>query len=107
MNPFVAHLIGDFILQNDWMAGNKKHRSNACLFHVLIYLVPFLTCQLQGWQIILIGVQHFAQDRTVFVLWWMRIWKRVPRDNRREIRIFIDQAFHLLWIQIVVLLGGA
>jgi hypothetical protein len=106
MNPFVAHLIGDFILQNDWMASNKKHGSVACLLHVLVYLIPFLVCYLQWWQIVLIGLQHFAQDRTTFVIWWMRVWKRVPSENPKGIRLFVDQAFHLMWIQIVVLLGG-
>ncbi len=42
MSPLVAHLVGDFILQNEWMASNKKHRSFACLVHVLVYLLPFL-----------------------------------------------------------------
>jgi len=106
MNPFVAHLIGDFILQNDWMAGNKKRSSVACLVHILVYLVPFLTCHLQWWQIVLIGVQHFAQDRTRFILWWMRAWKRVHPDNWKEIPLYVDQAFHLMWIEVVVLLGG-
>ncbi len=106
MNPFVAHLIGDFILQNDWMAGNKKRSSVACLVHILVYLVPFLTCHLQWWQIGLIGVQHFAQDRTRFILWWMRAWKRVHADNWKEIPLYVDQAFHLMWIEVVVLLGG-
>jgi hypothetical protein len=106
MNPFVAHLIGDFILQNDWMAGNKKRSSVACLVHILVYLVPFLTCHLQWWQIGLIGVQHFAQDRTGFILWWMRVWKRVHPDNWKEIPLYVDQTFHLMWIEVVVLLGG-
>ena len=106
MNPFVAHLIGDFILQNDWMAANKKISSAACLLHVFVYIVPFLVSNLQTWQIVLIGLQHFAQDRTSFILWWMRIWKHVPLGNRKEIRIYVDQAFHLMWIQIVVTLGG-
>ncbi len=106
MNPFVAHLIGDFILQNDWMANNKKHRSAACLVHVLLYLVPFLMSHLQWWQIALIGFQHFLQDRTTFVLWWMRVWKRVPQDNWEKIPFYLDQTFHFMFIEIVVLLGG-
>jgi hypothetical protein len=106
MNVFVAHLIGDFILQNEWMAANKKRSSVACLVHVLVYLLPFLLSNLEWWQIVMIGVQHFVQDRTGFVLWWMRVCKRVPPDNWAQIPLFVDQAFHLLWIEIVVLLGG-
>lgn len=106
MNPFAAHVIGDFILQNEWMAVNKKRNSGACLVHVLIYLLPFLGGQLRWWQIVLIGLQHFAQDRTGFIFWWMRAWKRVPPKDWHQIPLFVDQAFHVLWIEIVRLLGG-
>ena len=106
MNPFVAHVVGDFILQNEWMATRKKERSIACLVHILVYLTPFLVCQLKWWQIVLIGVQHFAQDRTNFILWWLRVWKRVHSDHWKELPLYVDQAFHLLWIEIVILLGG-
>jgi len=63
MNPFVAHMVGDFILQNDWMALNKKRNSFACAVHAVVYLMPFLFSHLQWWQLVLIGLQHSAQDR--------------------------------------------
>jgi hypothetical protein len=106
MNPFVAHLVGDFILQNEWMAVNKKDRSFACMVHVLVYLIPFLFCQLQWWQILLIGIQHFIQDRTEFVLWWMHKWKRINSGEGRGIALFVDQAFHIVWIEFVILMGA-
>ena len=105
MNPIVAHLVGDFILQNEWMALNKKGRSWHCLVHVLIYLLPFLFCSLEAWQILLIGLQHFAQDRTGFIFWWLRSWKRVHPDHWGTLPLFVDQAFHILWIEIVLILG--
>jgi hypothetical protein len=105
MNPFVAHFIGDFILQNEWMACNKKLRSLPCLVHVLVYIVPFPACYLQWWQIILIGVQHLAQDRTEFIFFWMRQWKRVHPDYSKELPLYVDQSFHLVWIEIAILLG--
>jgi hypothetical protein len=104
MNVFVAHLVGDFILQNEWMALNKKHNSFACLVHVCAYLLPFLFCQLTWWQIALIGIQHFAQDRSAFILWWVRTVKRVPKEYWGQIPLYVDQAFHCLWIAIVILL---
>jgi hypothetical protein len=30
MNPFFTHLVGDFILQNEWMDVNKKRSSRVC-----------------------------------------------------------------------------
>ncbi len=105
MNPFVAHLIGDFILQNEWMAVNKKNRSFACMVHTLVYLVPFLLSYLQWWQILLIGIQHFIQDRTEFIFWWGRVWKRTDLKRWNGLPLFVDQAFHVVWIEIVILAG--
>ena len=106
MNPFVAHIVGDFILQNEWMAANKKRSSLICFVHTFVYLAPFLTCHFKWWQIVLIGIQHFAQDRTNFVLWWLRVWKHAHQDHWKELPLYVDQAFHILWIQIVILLAG-
>ena len=105
MNPFVSHLIGDFILQNEWMAVNKKNRSLACLVHTLVYLIPFLICQLQWWQIALIAIQHFIQDRTEIIMWWGRVWKRTDLKRWNALPLFVDQAFHIVWIEIVLLAG--
>jgi hypothetical protein len=105
VGPFVAHMIGDFILQNEWLAREKKHSSWVCLVHVAIYMLPFLLCSLHWWQLTAIAVQHFAQDRSAFVLWWLRVWKRVPSQHRRGLAIFVDQAFHVAWIWLIIELG--
>ncbi len=105
MNPFVSHLVGDFILQNEWMATKKIQSSFVCMVHVLVYLVPFLLCNLHWWQIALIGTQHFVEDRKMlFTSFWMRVWKRAPLENL-NLRLFVDQTFHLVWIEVVLLIG--
>jgi hypothetical protein len=73
MHWIYAHLIGDYLLQNDWMALGKKEKSRNCLVHVLIYMVPFLFTPLEVWQILAIGLQHYIQDRTQFVMWFMKV----------------------------------
>lgn len=73
MHWIYAHLIGDYLLQNDWMAFEKKKNSLVCLVHVTTYLTPFLFCDFHWWQLLLIGAQHFAQDRTGFIVWLMKI----------------------------------
>lgn len=73
MHWIYAHLIGDYLLQTDWMAKNKKFNSYNCFVHVLTYLIPFLFCELQVWQIIAIGIQHFIQDRTNFIIYFMKL----------------------------------
>lgn len=75
MMPWIlAHFLGDYILQNDWQAIGKKKSSMICLIHVLLYLLPLSLCGMQWWQLLIIGLQHFAQDRTNFVMWFMK-WK--------------------------------
>ena len=73
MNVYLAHLVGDYLIQNDWQAEGKKKSSWICTFHVLTYLIPFWLTPLSWWQIVLIGVEHFVQDRTTVVLWFMRV----------------------------------
>jgi hypothetical protein len=41
-NQLVAHAVGDYILQSDWMANEKTKRSLAALLHVMTYALPFL-----------------------------------------------------------------
>ena len=73
MHWIYAHMIGDYLLQNDWMALNKKKSSWVCAIHIAAYLLPFYFTGLLWWQIALIGLQHFLQDRTQFVVWLMKV----------------------------------
>ncbi len=73
MHWIYAHLIGDYIIQNDWMATGKKNKSWICLVHVLTYLAPFIFCHFEWWQIVAIGAQHFIQDRTNVVVLLMKL----------------------------------
>jgi len=72
MHWIFAHLIGDYLIQTDWMAEGKKHSSLICTIHVLTYLIPFLFCINYGWQWFAIGIEHFIQDRTSIVVWLMK-----------------------------------
>lgn len=87
---------------------NKRKSTWVCLVHVLVYLLPFLFTSLSAWQLLLIGLAHFLQDRTDFVFWWMRTYKRVPEAHWGVIPLLVDQGFHLLTIELVLLfLGGS
>ena len=109
MHWIFAHLIGDYLLQNDWIALEKKKSSVACAAHVGVYILPFLTCGFTWWQLLLIAVQHFAQDRTGFVVWFMKAkgsggfatgacapWSIILTDN----------ILHILFIAAVVSLAA-
>lgn len=109
MNPIIAHLIGDYLLQTDWMAKQKKITSWACIIHVLSYMVPFLFCGLPAWALFAIGAQHFAQDRWGFVVWLMN--KKGSADFAKPPMapwsiIVTDNVLHVVFISAVVALNG-
>ena len=62
MIQLLLHLIGDFWLQTEYQALNKKKNSWVCLRHVTTYSLPFLL--IGSWQAVLvIAVTHFIIDR--------------------------------------------
>src|SRR5262245_53726362 len=104
MHWILAHLIGDFLLQNDWQALDKKKSYLACTMHVLIYMLPFLFCGLAPWQLLAVAAQHWIQDRTELVVWVTKLRGAgsflepplAPWSN-----IVTDQVLHILWMATV------
>jgi hypothetical protein len=110
MHWIIAHLIGDFLLQTHEVAIKKKQSSIFCSIHVAWYMIPFFLCGLMWWQMLLIAIQHFLQDRTNFVVWFMKVkgsagfteppmapWSIIVTDN----------ILHILWIAFVVWIPDA
>lgn len=105
MNWVLAHLVGDFILQNDWMSRNKKTNNIACTVHVITYLLPFLFTSISAWKLVLIGIEHFIQDRTTIVeKFLLAVGKKdftVPPLAPWSM-IVVDTIFHILFISILL-----
>ena len=91
-DQLVAHAVGDYILQSDWMAQEKTKHTVAALCHVATYLLPFLLLTRSplalaleaSAQAIRVAGSHFAIDRwrlSRYVVWtknWLgrnRPWK--------------------------------
>ena len=104
MNWILAHLVGDYILQNDYLALNKKRSNAICMIHVLFYMVPFLLCGFAPWQLLLIAIQHYVIDRSNFVVWFMK-WKGSEAFATGICSpwsvIVMDNILHILWIAFV------
>jgi Protein of unknown function (DUF3307) len=64
----LCHLVGDYILQSDWMALNKSKRTWPCLVHVLIYTSCFLILTTSWKALLFIGVTHFIFDRFPIII---------------------------------------
>lgn len=68
----IAHLVGDYLLQSDWMALKKTNSTPACLAHVVTYAVPFVALTRDPWVLGFIVSTHFMIDRwrlARFVCW--------------------------------------
>lgn len=106
MNFILAHFIGDFLFQTDWMARNKKHNFYICFVHVMCYMIPFLFVDINWLQFFLIAVQHFLQDKTNFIKWYCKTFGIFQGELKQKIlpwgHFIIDQIFHFVWIYYVI-----
>ena len=100
----ISHLLGDFVFQNDTMAAKKKESHLWCFIHIFTYLIPFVIITDLSWiQLLLIGIQHFFQDRYNFVHWSMI--EMGKKDFAEKIGpwsvILVDNIYHLTWIYFI------
>jgi len=115
MDYFIGHLIGDYLLQNDWQAMNKKSMSLkgwiTCSIHSILYTLAVCLCT-SWWRwylILLVFLSHFPIDKTYIVAKYMRLvgaFKRVIDDPAVDMNhkvwayLFVDNTVHLtlLWL---------
>lgn len=62
-DQLVAHAVGDYILQSDWMATEKTKKNLAALVHGIVYTLPFLFLIQVWWALVVIAGTHAAIDR--------------------------------------------
>ena len=103
MTPFekglVAHLVADWIFQNDWMVQNKVSlRHPASWTHSAIQAVC-LSLAL-GWQAgVVLGFVHLLIDTRVPLNWWIRVFKKSAQaPEAGTIAILLDQTLHIVCI---------
>lgn len=71
-DQLVAHAVGDYILQSDWMADNKTKSHVAAAVHAVTYTLPFLLITQSLPALGVICGTHFVIDRwrlARFVVW--------------------------------------
>jgi hypothetical protein len=62
-DQLVAHLVGDYIIQSDWMATNKTKNNAAAAIHAITYSLPFWLIAHSAITIFIIVFTHFLIDR--------------------------------------------
>lgn len=97
----VGHLVGDYVLQNAWMANNKTKQLLPLLTHSLVYtftlfIFSLRIAPLNYLALLLIFTSHVLLDNRRLVSWWVSTINKSP--NLTWLSIVIDQTFHILVI---------
>ena len=61
-SQFVAHLVGDFVIQSSWMANEKIKSKVPAAIHAITYTLPFLFLTRSIPALLGICVSHFVID---------------------------------------------
>ena len=72
---FILHFVGDYLLQNDWMAAEKTKNNGVALVHAGIYSMPFFLLAPSFWWLLIFGT-HFFIDRYRLAQYWIRLVNR-------------------------------
>jgi hypothetical protein len=109
LTPFekglIAHLVADWILQNDWMARNKtKLWHPAAWSHAAVHALCLGLAL--GWPGgLVLGIVHLLVDSRVPVSWWIRHFKKCGQAPEvGTIAIALDQTVHIVCIAVWVAL---
>lgn len=115
VGAIAGHLVGDYLLQTDWMASNKKKEHYPCAVHCGLWTLAVLLFSgwmfqpMPAWQlcalIMVLFFSHFIQDRTQIVAWWMKLkWKDQTQFMQPPLGpwsiIVVDNVWHIvvLWV---------
>lgn len=112
MTPFayllVAHLMGDYLFQTNWMATYKTTKWSALIVHSLVYtacltIVAFLTFgALPLWAVAVIFFTHVFFDKRTFTVWWVENVMGSSSKQFGWLVIMVDQVFHIITFAIVL-----
>jgi hypothetical protein len=86
-DQLVAHVVGDYVLQSDWMAAHKSRRSLPALVHAALYSVPFLFLSPSSLALLIIFGSHFVIDRwrlARYVSWATNLLAPLPHRSWAE-----------------------
>jgi len=74
LGELIAHLCGDYVLQNHWMATRKTSSSLAAAVHAATYTIPFLILTKSPLALAVIVGTHFIIDRFRLARYWVQFW---------------------------------
>ncbi|MDQ3249865.1 MAG: DUF3307 domain-containing protein [Chloroflexota bacterium] len=108
----VAHLVGDWMLQNDWMARCKQQTliNRAIAMHCLLYTIAILlslwlatqhesvTPPFVRFALIIFG-SHWLIDAANLADYWRRLFRQ---SDQRFVAVMVDQTLHVIVLACLV-----
>jgi Protein of unknown function (DUF3307) len=79
----LAHFVGDYLIQNQWMADTKTSRWLPALVHGFTYTIPFLLATHSLVALLVIALTHAVIDRyrlAKYLIWFKN--QLVPKASR-------------------------
>jgi hypothetical protein len=117
----VCHLVGDYLLQTDWQARNKRgglgsdpEARRALLSHIASYTLAFvpaliwLADEIGAWAVgigALIAAPHLIQDDGRLLAVYLHRVKHADGRANPSVAAAADQAFHFLALFLTALLA--
>jgi hypothetical protein len=62
MKALLAHVVGDYVVQSSWQAGEKVDDARVAAVHAASYAACFLPLTRSPWRLAVIGGTHFVID---------------------------------------------
>lgn len=118
---FVAHLVGDYLLQTEFQAVNKRGglsggiAARALLGHTVMYTLAYvpvlvwLAGDLSALELAAVaaavGIPHCVQDDGRLLAVWMTRVKRTPASPGL-LAMMVDQSFHIVVLFVLAVVVG-
>lgn len=120
----VSHLVGDYLLQTEWQATNKRAglgsdpvKRRALMSHIVSYTIAFvpafiwLADELDALALvgIIAGVAlpHMVQDDGRLLARYMDVVKKAPAAENVTVTAAVDQSFHVLTLLLLAFAAGS
>jgi hypothetical protein len=106
MEQLICHLVGDYVLQTNWMVRHKHEKLAVAAIHALTYVLPFILITRAPAALIIIFATHMLIDhfRIARHVIRLRNWcwtdngfpTETPSHISQGISIVVDNTIHLL-----------
>ena len=104
-DQLIAHAVGDYLLQSDWMANEKTKSNVAAAAHAATYTLPFLVLRPSVKQVALIAGTHYLIDR--YRLARYAVWAKnyiAPKGQDHELTATGYPADRPAWMSVWLLI---